>query len=31
MKPQTKNKNIAAVRRLYEARGNPDIVNCARA
>jgi hypothetical protein len=26
MKPQTESKNIAAVRRLYEARGNPDIV-----
>ena len=26
MKPQTQNKNIAAVRRLYEARGNPDII-----
>jgi ketosteroid isomerase-like protein len=27
MKPQTESKNIVAVRRLYEARGNPDIVN----
>jgi ketosteroid isomerase-like protein len=26
MKSQTESKNIAAVRRLYEARGNPDIV-----
>ena len=26
MKPQTESKNIVAVRRLYEARGNPDIV-----
>ena len=26
MKPQTQNKNITAVRRLYEARGNPDII-----
>src|SRR5262249_46169330 len=26
MNPQTQNKNVAAVRRLYEARGNPDIV-----
>src|SRR5499426_3944235 len=26
MKPQTQSKNIAAVRRLYEARGNADIV-----
>jgi ketosteroid isomerase-like protein len=26
MKPQTESKNILAVRRLYEARGNPDIV-----
>ncbi len=26
MRPQTESKNIAAVRRLYEARGNPDIV-----
>jgi len=26
MKPQTENKNIVAVRRLYEAGGNPDIV-----
>ena len=26
MKPQTDSKNIAAVRRLYEARGNADIV-----
>jgi uncharacterized protein len=27
MKPQTESKNIVAVRQLYEARGNPDIVN----
>jgi uncharacterized protein len=26
MNSQTESKNIAAVRRLYEARGNPDIV-----
>jgi ketosteroid isomerase-like protein len=26
MKPQTESKNVVAVRRLYEARGNPDIV-----
>src|SRR4029453_10786647 len=26
MKPQTESKNVLAVRRLYEARGNPDIV-----
>src|SRR5215471_2303412 len=26
MKSQTESKNISAVRRLYEARGNPDIV-----
>jgi ketosteroid isomerase-like protein len=26
MKPQTGSKNIVAVRRLYDARGNPDIV-----
>ena len=26
MKPQAESKNIVAVRRLYEARGNPDIV-----
>jgi hypothetical protein len=26
MKPQSESKNIVAVRRLYEARGNPDIV-----
>jgi uncharacterized protein len=26
MKPQTESKNVEAVRRLYEARGNPDIV-----
>jgi uncharacterized protein len=26
MKPQTESKNMVAVRRLYEARGNPDIV-----
>ena len=26
MKSQTESKNILAVRRLYEARGNPDIV-----
>ena len=26
MKSQTENKNTLAVRRLYEARGNPDIV-----
>jgi ketosteroid isomerase-like protein len=26
MKPQTDSKNILAVRRLYEARGNPEIV-----
>jgi uncharacterized protein len=26
MEPQTESKNIVAVRRLYEARGNPDIV-----
>ena len=26
MKPQTESQNIVAVRRLYEARGNPDIV-----
>jgi ketosteroid isomerase-like protein len=26
MNPQTESKNIVAVRRLYEARGNPDIV-----
>jgi uncharacterized protein len=26
MKTQTESKNILAVRRLYEARGNPDIV-----
>ena len=26
MKPQTESKNITAVRRLYEARGNLDIV-----
>ena len=26
MNPQTQNKNVAAVRRLYEARGNPEIV-----
>src|SRR5262245_19469163 len=26
MKPQTESKNVMAVRRLYEARGNPDIV-----
>jgi ketosteroid isomerase-like protein len=26
MKSQTESKNIVAVRRLYEARGNPDIV-----
>jgi uncharacterized protein len=27
MKRQAESKNIVAVRRLYEARGNPDIVN----
>jgi uncharacterized protein len=27
MKPRAESKNIVAVRRLYEARGNPDIVN----
>jgi uncharacterized protein len=26
MKPQSESKSIVAVRRLYEARGNPDIV-----
>jgi ketosteroid isomerase-like protein len=26
MKPQTEGKNVEVVRRLYEARGNPDIV-----
>jgi ketosteroid isomerase-like protein len=26
MKPQTESKNVLAVRRLYEARGNPNIV-----
>jgi hypothetical protein len=26
MKPQTESKSMVAVRRLYEARGNPDIV-----
>jgi ketosteroid isomerase-like protein len=26
MKPQSESKNIVAVRRLYEAHGNPDIV-----
>jgi uncharacterized protein len=26
MKPQSESKNIVAVRRLYEARGNPDII-----
>jgi ketosteroid isomerase-like protein len=26
MKPQSESRNIVAVRRLYEARGNPDIV-----
>lgn len=26
MKPPSESKNIVAVRRLYEARGNPDIV-----
>src|SRR5262245_46753319 len=26
MNPQTQSKNLAAVHRLYEARGNPDIV-----
>ena len=26
MEPKTESKNILAVRRLYEARGNPDIV-----
>ena len=26
MNPQTQSKNLAAVRRLYEAHGNPDIV-----
>jgi ketosteroid isomerase-like protein len=26
MKSQTESKNVVAVRRLYEARGNPDIV-----
>jgi ketosteroid isomerase-like protein len=26
MKPQTESKNVEVVRRLYEARGNPDIV-----
>jgi len=26
MEPKTESKNIVAVRRLYEARGNPDVV-----